>query len=158
MRPCRPERGWSRIDGAGGRPAPRRAADRGTGIFATSASLLAFLLLLLFACQVIFGLYARTTLTAVASDAARQAARAGITDERDPRLSTIAAEARDRLGRYGEQATITAQPVDTGGRAGPDIIEVRVSADLPTLLPERWSLGGGRVERTYRARIEQFVE
>ena len=52
------------------------ADDRGAGLISTAAGVVVFLVFLLFAVQLLFGLYASSTVTAVANDAAVRAASA----------------------------------------------------------------------------------
>ncbi len=51
-----------------------RFDDRGVGVFGTSIGFLVFLMFLFFAMQVMFGLYATTTLRATLHDATARAA------------------------------------------------------------------------------------
>ena len=56
---------------------PRRArGERGAGLLSTVAGVVVFLVFLLFAVQLLFGLYATSTVNAVANDAATRAAGA----------------------------------------------------------------------------------
>lgn len=107
---------------------------------------------LLFAVQILFGLYARTTVTAIGSDVAAEAA-VGIAGGTDPAAYTAAVV--DRLGRYGDDADVSIRVDDTDGDGVVDTVAVTIDAALPTLLPSQWiPAGAGRVERTMRARIE----
>ena len=76
-----------------GVPAPR---DRGAGLLSTVAGVVVFLVFLLFAVQLLFGLYASSTVNAVANDAAARAASADA-----PPLDVIEAQARASLGEVG---------------------------------------------------------
>jgi Flp pilus assembly protein TadG len=131
---------------------PRRRAigDRGTGLVSTVAGLLAFLAFLLFAVQLLLNLYAASTLTAAAGDAARLVAARGAA--RDPAgLARAEAYARGLLGRFGDDATFTWE-VDA------DSVRLRVQADPPrVLLPVLGgALGFDHIDRTVEARIEEL--
>jgi len=138
------------------RPTPR--ADAGAGLFSTAFAFTVFLVFLLFAVQVLFGLYARTTVTAVATDLAQRAAGEGAALD-GARFAAYEQEARRRLGRYGDDAEFRFALVDADGDGADDTVAVTVDADLPILLPARWS-GASPTEftRTMRARLEVFQE
>lgn len=134
--------------------APR--SDRGTGIFATGFGFTVFLLFLLFTVQVLFGLHARTTVTAVASDLAQRAANEGAGLDQT-RFDAYAAEARRRLGGYGDDTDFTFALTDADGDGRADTVAVTVDAALPILLPVRWSgYSPTEFSRTMRARLEVF--
>lgn len=131
-------------------------AERGTGVFATAFGFTVFLIFLLFTVQVLFGLYARTTVTAVASDLAQRAANEGPELDQD-RFDAYAAEAHQRLGGYGDDASFTFALADADGDGSDDTVAVTVDASLPILLPVRWSgYSPTRFTRTMRARLEVF--
>lgn len=134
----------------------RRACDRGTGVFASAFGFTVFLIFLLFTVQVLFGLYARTTVTAVASDLAQRAANEG--DGLDEaRFAAYADEARRRLGHYGDDADFAFALTDADGDGRADTVAVTVDAALPILLPVRWSgYSPADFRRTMRARLEVF--
>ncbi len=134
----------------------RRCADRGTGVFGTSFGFTVFLIFLLFTVQVLFGLYARTTITAVASDLVRSAADAGPTLDA-AHMDSLAAQGRARLGAYGDGTEFTFALVDADLDGIDDTVTLHVEARLPVLLPIRWS-GYSPVSftRTVRARLETF--
>lgn len=136
--------------------ASRRGQDRGTGVFATTFGFTVFLIFLLFTVQVLFGLYARTTVTAVASDLARRAANEGAALD-EARFAAYAAEARRRLGGYGDDARFSFALTDADGDGRDDTVSVTVDASLPILLPVRWSgYSPTEFRRTMRARVEEF--
>ena len=140
--------GWHRAR----RPAPAR----GTGVFATAFGFTVFLIFLLFTVQVLFGLHTRTTVTAVASDLAQRAASEGATLDQ-ARFDAYAAEARRRLGGYGDDAEFAFALTDADGDGRDDTVAVTVDASLPTLLPMRWSgYSPTEFRRTMRARLEVF--
>lgn len=120
--------------------------DAGAGLVGTLAGVAVFLVLLLFAVQVLLNLYATSVVTAAAFDAAREVAAAG-----GDRRAVAAAEAKARevLGRYASAVTF-----EWTVPAGEDVV-VRVRAEnrlfaFPGLSIEPLQV----VDRTVRARIE----
>lgn len=112
------------------------------------------MIFLLFTVQLLFGLYARTTITAIGADIASEAA-VGI--PRGAEAGAFEAEAISRLGRYGDHAAVAVALTDADGDGTADTVAVTIEADLPNLLPDRWVPGDGdTVSRTMRARLEQF--
>ena len=99
-----------------------------------------FLTLLLFAVQVLVGLYATTVVTAAAYDAAKSVAGA---DRQAPEVAV--ATARRRIGALGGQARFSWAIDD-------DVVALTVRAPRPTLLP----LVSPDVERTVRVRVESL--
>jgi hypothetical protein len=127
--------------------------ERGTGLIGTLAGVTAFLVLLLFATQVLVNLYATTTVTAVAFDAARIVAGGG----GGPGSERLAeAGARRQLGRAGESADFAWRWVDSDGDAARDHLELRVRADSPTNLLPRVRFPFQTIDRTVRVRAERF--
>ena len=100
--------------------------ERGSGLLPAVAGVTVFLVLLLFAVQVLLGLYATSVVTGAAYDAARQVA-AGAEEP------AAEAHARSVMGRYGERVEF----------------EWSVEGDDVVL-----HVVGGDVDRTVRARIE----
>jgi hypothetical protein len=97
-----------------------------------------FLTLLLFAVQVLVGLYATTVVSAAAYDAAKAVAGA------DRMAPDVAVDiARERIGALGRRAEF-AWAIDE------DVVALTVRAPRPTLLP----LASPEVVRTARVRIE----
>jgi hypothetical protein len=141
---------------ARGRAAAR--CESGTGLFSTAFGFTVFLIFLLFTVQVLFGLYARTTVTAVAADLAQRAANEGPALDGD-RVRAYEEEGRRRLGRYGNDAEFRFALVDADADGVDDTVAVTVDASLPILLPVRWS-GASPTDftRTMRARLEVFQE
>lgn len=127
--------------------------DRGAGLISTAAGVVVFLMFLLFAVQLLFSLYASSTITAVASDAAHRAAARGA-----PPLTLIEAEARANLGRVGDGATFDWGTVDTDRDGADDTLVLEVVAAPPRFVPP--SLGGtvglGEVRRTVQVRLEEL--
>ena len=128
----------------------RHSADeRGGGPISIWFGFSAFLVLLLFATQVMFNLYAASVVTAVSYDAARRvAAGDGSTDF----AAEAEAEARRSLGRYAGRVTF-----DWSGTTGDEVV-LRVRASNPNLL---LPVVAGRaafdhLDRTIRVRVERF--
>jgi hypothetical protein len=123
--------------------APERPwrGERGSGLVSTSFGLAFFLAFLLAAVQVLVHLQASSVLSAVADDAASRAARAVPRDQ-------VEAEARDALGRLGDDATFTWST--DGGR-----VTVRVDADGGLLSPIGSLLGTDDLHAVATARVEE---
>lgn len=122
--------------------------DDGVGVIGTLAGVAVFLVLLLFAVQVLLNLYATSAVTAAAFDAARDVASAG-----GDVASVAAAEAkaRDVLGRYADRVSFDWTVPDADG----DDVVLHVRAEnrlfsLPGLSISPLQV----VDRTVRARIE----
>lgn len=101
---------------------------------------LVFVSLLLFAVQVLVGLYATTVVTAAAYDAAKAVAGA----DRPP-VDVAEAAARRHIGRSGDRASFRWAVDD-------DVVSLTVRAPRPTLLP----LMADDVVRTVRVRVESL--
>ena len=131
-------------------PAVAPTSDRGSGLISTAAGVVVFLMFLLFAVQLLFGLYATSTVTAVANDAATRAA-----SRASPTLRAIEGEARTSLGRIGEDAHFTWAADDTNGDGRDDTVVLTITVRPPRFVPG--SLGGSspsEIRRTARARLE----
>ena len=125
--------------------------DRGAGLISSAAGVMVFLVFLMFAVQLLFGLYASSTVTAVANDAVQRAAT------RDaPPLEVIEAEARANLGQVGDRATFRWRTDDADLDGAVDTVILEVVATPPRLVPTSVgsAAGFGEVRRTVRARIE----
>ena len=112
----------------------------------------AFLALLLFAVQLVLNLYATSTMTAAAFDAARiVAGRAGgATAEADAE-----AHLRGLLG--GDQPlALQWEYRDVDARLGPDVVALTVEVDHPTRLLRLVPVPYQHVVRTVTVRIETF--
>lgn len=128
--------------------------DRGSGLISTALGVLVFLLFLLFAVQLLFSLYAASTVTAVANDAAQRAAARSA-----PPLAILESEARANLGQIGSEAAFDWSRDDTDGDGVDDTVVLQVIAAPPRFVPR--SIGGavglGEIERTVRVRLEQVL-
>jgi hypothetical protein len=123
--------------------------DGGAGLVGTLAGFVVFLAFLFLAVQTLVDLYATSVVTAVTYDAARMVATAR--DPDDPRVrATAEAEARRRLGPYGDRARF-AWAIDG------DTVRVHVHASNPRfVLPvAAATLPFDKVDRTAVVRVEQ---
>ena len=127
--------------------------ETAAGLLSTAAGVVVFLVFLLFAVQLLFGLYASSTITAVANDAARRAAEDGA-----PPLPLIEADARHSLGAVGDSAEFRWERDDSDGDGAADTVVLSVVASPPRFIPP--SIGGAigldEVRRTVRVRMEGF--
>jgi hypothetical protein len=127
--------------------------DDGTGLLSTAAGVVVFLVFLLFAVQLLFGLYASSTVTAVTNDAAHRAAARGA-----PPQELIEADARHNLGAVGDAAEFRWSEDDADGDGITDTIVLLVIAEPPRFIPP--SIGGAigldEIRRTVRVRLEDF--
>ena len=125
------------------------ANEAGAGVISTVAGVTVFLVLLLFAVQVLVGLYATSVVTAATYDAAKVLAGADAGDSAVGRANAEAG-ARNQLGRYGEKAAF-----DWENDA--EVVRLHVQAPRPTLLPHTLVRGVGLadIERTVVVRVER---
>lgn len=129
----------------------RAAGDAGTGLLTLAGGLVVFLVFLLFATQLLVGLYARSVVTAVATDAAQRAA----TEPATP-IELIERDARATLGRAGKAASFSWRHLDGDGDGAPDTVALTVVVPTPQLLPAWVSAAPlERLERTAHARVER---
>ena len=123
--------------------------EGGAGVIATVAGVAVFLVLLLFAVQVLVGLYATSVVTAATYDAAKVLAGADAGDSAVGRANAEAG-ARSQLGRYGQKA-VFAWENDA------EVVRLRVQAPRPSLLPLSVARGTGLsdIDRTVTVRVER---
>ena len=135
------------------RAGARRVRDRGSGSFSTAIGVLVFLCFLLFAVQLLFSLYANSTVTAVTNDAVQRAAAQPEADR-----GAIEAEARRGLGEVGQAAEFTWSEDDADGDGDIDTVVLAVVAHPPRFVPPSIgdSIGLTEITHTARARIEAF--
>ncbi len=109
-----------------------------------------FLVLLLFAVQVLFGLYAKSVVTAVTYDAAKNLAGSDQGDTPSGR-SQAEATAKRQLGRFGQQTSFDWVGTDA------DSVRLTVRARRPTVLPRSLVDGSplGDIKRTVHVRVER---
>jgi hypothetical protein len=129
--------------------------DRGVGMVPTAAGFLVFLVFLLLAVQVLFGLYATSTVRGALNDAASRAAN-GVATEAE--LTRLAADAERSLGPMGDRTTILLRLVDDDADGVPDVVAGSAVADPPRFVPS--PLGGvaglDDIDVSVRVRIERF--
>ena len=138
------------LRGPSRRTPPRRDRDEdGTGLVSTVIGVGAFLAFMLLAAHVLVGLHARSVVGAAAFDAVRvvSGAEAG---QRAGAVARAEADARAGLGRMGDRARFE-------WRVDGEMVEVRVTAPAPSLLPvvAGGPIGGSTVEQTVRLRVER---
>jgi len=123
--------------------------ERGGGPISIWVGFSVFLVMLLFAVQVIFNLYAASVVTAVSFDAARQVAGS---DGGPASIEAAEAQARQSLGRYGDGVAFTWDV------SGDEEVVLRVQSENPTFLPAAMAgpVGLDRLDRTIRIRVERF--
>ena len=123
--------------------------ERGGGPISIWIGFSVFLVMLLFAVQVIFNLYAASVVTAVSSDAARRVAGS---DGGPSSIAAAEAQARQSLGRYGDRVAFIWDV------SGDEEVVLRVQSENPTFLPAAMAgpVGLDRLDRTIRIRVERF--
>ena len=124
--------------------------ERGGGLVQLWAGFLVFLVMLLFAVQVLFNLYAASVVTAVSYDAARRVAGS---DGGPGFVADAEEQARQALGRYAGRVTFD------WSASSPEEVVLRVQSDNPSvLLPvAAGPLAFDRLDRTIRIRVERFL-
>jgi hypothetical protein len=127
------------------------SGDRGAGLISSAAGIVVFLVFMLFAVQLLFGLYSSSTVTAVANDAAQRAAAGNA-----PPIEVIEADARANLGEVGDDAVFTWSTDDADRDGEDDTVVLTVVARPPRFVPTSMgdAVGFGEVRRTVRVRIE----
>jgi hypothetical protein len=115
---------------------------------------LVFVVLLLFAVQVLFGLSARSAVTAAAIDGARLAAGFEASGDRAEGRARAEAHVREVLGTYAARPGFDLEWGDTDATC--ECVALTVRADNPSFVPPtlRRPLGLDHIERTVRVRIE----
>jgi hypothetical protein len=121
----------------------------------TAAGFLVFILFLLLAVQVLYGLYATSTVRGTLNDAASRAAN-GVSGE--VTLARIADDAERSLGRMGDRTTIELRLVDDDADGAPDVVAGSAAADPPGFVPPVFAgaLGLDEIAVSVRVRIERF--
>ncbi len=112
-----------------------------------------FLVLLLFAVQVIFSLYARSVVTSVAYEGARTVAGFDSSERRAAATGSVTGEMRSRLGQFGHERLNVEWNL-----SDPDVVVLHVTAEVPTVLPllvgDSSSLA--TIDRSFEVRTEEF--
>jgi hypothetical protein len=126
-------------------------SETGSGMVASVVGVTAFLVLLLFAVQLALNLYATSTLTAAAFDAARIVAGAegGPVAEADAE-----AHLRELLG--AQSVSMAWEYRDTDGELGVDVVALTVEAEHATRLLQIMPIPYQHVVRTVTVRLESF--
>ncbi len=123
--------------------------ERGGGPISVWIGFLVFLVMLLFAVQVLFNLYATSVVTTVSFDAARRVAGS---DGGQGLIAEAEDHARQALGRYASRVTFD------WSATGPEEVVLRVQSDNPSfLLPVlARPVAFDHIDRTIRVRVERF--
>lgn len=123
--------------------------ERGGGPISLWIGFSLFLIMLLFAVQVLFNLYAASVVTAISYDAARRVAGG---DGGESYVAEAEEQARQSLGRYAEKVTF-----DWSGTNSEEVV-LRVQSDNPSVLlpPMAGPAALDRLDRTIRVRVERF--
>ena len=126
----------------------RRADESGASILGTTIGAGVFLLLLLFAVQVIVGLYTSSMVNAATYDAAKAVAGS---DGGDAAIANAEANAQSQLGGYGRRMTF-----DWSGST-PDVVRLVITGPRQTFLPAALTgpVGLGDVRREVTVRREK---
>ena len=116
--------------------------------------MLVFLVLLLFAVQVLFGLYARSAVTAATYDGARLAAGFESAGDRAEGRRRAEAHVREVLGAYAARPGFDLRWDDDPTCR---CVALTVRADNPSFVPPalRRPMGLDHIERTVRVRLEE---
>lgn len=122
--------------------------DDGAGLVSTFVGAVIFLFFVLFAAQVVLGLYVTSVVTAVTYDAAKTAAGADALARPGGREQAVAS-ARRQLGRLGAEA-------DFAWSDDADAVRLTVHVALPTLLPALLPGARRTVTRTAAVRAERL--
>jgi hypothetical protein len=123
-------------------------AEAGTGMVSSVVGVTAFLVVLLFAVQLSFNLYATSTVTAAAFDAARIVAGA------DGDEATAESHLRSLLA--GQDLAVRWDYRDTDATPGPDVVALTVEVENPTRLLRLVPVPYQHVNRTVTVRLEDF--
>jgi len=125
--------------------------ERGQSLITSVAAIAVFLGFLMFAVHICVNLYANTTVTAHAYDAARRVARAEVADgDRGAAIAAAKADLRENLGRYASRI----ETLDI--EANDDVVVLHIVVDNPSfLIFSDADLGVGEIDKTVRVRVEK---
>ena len=128
--------------------------DRGVGMVPTAAGFVVFVMFLLLAVQVLYGLYATSTVRGVLNDAASRAAN-GVASEAE--LARLADDAERSLGQMGDRTTILLRLVDDDADGVPDVVAGSAVANPPRFVPPPFGgvAGLDDIDVAVRVRIER---
>jgi hypothetical protein len=125
------------------------ADDAGAGVVSTLVGTAIFLLFLMFAAQLLLGLYLTSVVNAVTYDAAKTAAGASVVhDGGGGGRARVEAAARRQMGRFGPAAEFTWTVDD-------DAVRLTVRVARPPVLPGLLPAVRSPIERTARVRVER---
>ena len=133
----------------------RHHDERGTALVGSTAGVVVFLVLLLFAVQLLANLYATSTVSAAGLDAARAVASRHVDHHSDAAVQAAQrraeADFRQLTGRLGDDARLT-------WSADAEHVRLHVAVDAPTILPRTLAgpLAFAHIERTYVVRVEDL--
>jgi hypothetical protein len=130
-------------------PAPER--ERGQSLITSVAAIAVFLGFLMFGVHVCVNLYANTTVTANAYDAARRVARAEAADgDRAAAADAAEADLKDNLGRFSDRIRTLDWDISD------DVVELHIVVENPSfLIFSDASVGVGEIDKTVRVRVER---
>jgi hypothetical protein len=129
--------------------APRR--ERGQSLITSVAAIAVFLGFLMFAVHICVNLYANTTVTANAYDAARRVARAEVAGgDRGAAAARAEADLKENLGRYSSRIR------DIDWTITDDVVELHIVVENPSfLIFTDADVGVGEIDKTVRVRVER---
>jgi hypothetical protein len=125
--------------------APGWRSERGSGLLGAVIGVGIIMTVIGLAVNVALGLWTRSTVDAVAYDAARRVASTPVGDDVGIRVRQATLDARDLLGPYGSQVELTFESL------GPPTVVLHVRAPGVALLPRM--LGGGPVVGSIDRRV-----
>lgn len=125
--------------------------ERGQSLITSVAAIAVFLGFLMFAVHICVNLYANTTVTANAYDAARRVARAEVAGgDRSSAAAAAEADLRQNLGRYSDRIR------DVDWSISDDVVELHIVVDNPSfLIFSDADVGVGQIDKTVRVRVER---
>lgn len=125
----------------------RRADEAGAGVFGTIIGAGVFLLLMLFAVQVLVGLYTSSVVNAATYDAAKSVAGS---DGGDAARADAVVNAKSQLGGYGKRVAF-----DWSGST-PEVVRLVATGPRPSFLPPALTgpVGLGDIRREVTVRRE----
>jgi hypothetical protein len=140
---------------ARGDPGRRGGADRGTGALSTAIGFLVFLTCMFLGLQVIFGLYATSTVRATLDDAASLAANDGGAGPAE--LDRLAAEAEQSLGAVGRRPStvIELEIMDEDRDGVGDVVVGHAVVEPPRFAPGASVFGFDLITASVRVRVER---
>ncbi len=138
------------MSSTGPTPSVGRRDDRGSGLLSTVIGVACVAALLGLAVNLTLGLWVRSTVDAVAYDAARDLATTYDDGERAAAASDIVHRAKDSLGPYGAEVVLDVESLDG------DSVVLRVRAPGVSLRPARGDGGPtvGAIDRRIVVRTE----